>query len=176
MFFLYTLAGSMLTFAGVLYFGWKSSTYFHVFTLELDKLYQLAALGVLSTTSNGGSSSLSSPGSHQGPALPAAYLAALAQHRGPDGRLRDPRRPCWLKSAPTASSGSACDAPAGDDRLGPVRRLARRRRHHLRRIAAWGAKRRQEARRLLVRIPPRLLPARHVQPENGGPSPVRCST
>ena len=49
MFFLYTLAGSMLTFAGVLYLGWKAWTHFHVFTLELDNLYLLAARGVLST-------------------------------------------------------------------------------------------------------------------------------
>ena len=48
MFFIYTLAGSMLTFAGVLYLGWKASQHFGVFTLELDKLYELAAAGALS--------------------------------------------------------------------------------------------------------------------------------
>lgn len=48
MFFIYTLAGSMLTFAGVLYLGWKASVHFGVFTLELDKLYELAAVGALS--------------------------------------------------------------------------------------------------------------------------------
>ncbi len=49
MFFIYTLAGSMLTFAGVLYLGWKASLQFGVFTLELDKLYELAAAGALSS-------------------------------------------------------------------------------------------------------------------------------
>jgi len=49
MFFIYTLAGSMLTFAGVLYLGWKASLHFGLFTLELDKLYELAAAGALSS-------------------------------------------------------------------------------------------------------------------------------
>ncbi|MBN2559860.1 MAG: NADH-quinone oxidoreductase subunit M, partial [Phycisphaerae bacterium] len=44
MFFIYTLAGSMLTFAGVMYLGWKASLYWGEYTLELNKLYQLAAL------------------------------------------------------------------------------------------------------------------------------------
>lgn len=49
MFFIYTLAGSMLTFAGVLYLGWLASQYplgpnqSHVFTFDLDVLYRLAA-------------------------------------------------------------------------------------------------------------------------------------
>ncbi len=49
MFFIYTLAGSMLTFAGVLYLGWLASQYplglnqSHVFTFDLDVLYGLAA-------------------------------------------------------------------------------------------------------------------------------------
>jgi NADH-quinone oxidoreductase subunit M len=45
MFFIYTLAGSMLTFAGVLYLGWKASmcqALGGVFTFDLDKLYTLA--------------------------------------------------------------------------------------------------------------------------------------
>lgn len=50
MFFIYTLAGSMLTFAGVLYLGWKAATHLGVFTLELEQLYRLAAAGALSTT------------------------------------------------------------------------------------------------------------------------------
>lgn len=44
MFFIYTLAGSMLTFAGVLYLGWKASLHFGYYTLELGNLYQLAML------------------------------------------------------------------------------------------------------------------------------------
>ncbi len=50
MFFIYTLAGSMLTFAGVLYLGWKASTHCGVFTFDLDQLYQLAATGALTTS------------------------------------------------------------------------------------------------------------------------------
>ncbi|MFH1419368.1 MAG: NADH-quinone oxidoreductase subunit M [Planctomycetota bacterium] len=50
MFFIYTLAGSMLTFAGVLYLGWKASTYCGVFTFDFDQLYQLAAAGALTTS------------------------------------------------------------------------------------------------------------------------------
>ncbi len=54
MFFIYTLTGSMLTFAGVLYLGWKASllplgvekTY--EFSFDLDRLYDLAAAGHLS--------------------------------------------------------------------------------------------------------------------------------
>ncbi|MBI5764922.1 MAG: NADH-quinone oxidoreductase subunit M [Planctomycetes bacterium] len=54
MFFIYTLTGSMLTFAGVLYLGWKASllplgadkTY--EFSFDLDRLYELAAAGYLS--------------------------------------------------------------------------------------------------------------------------------
>jgi len=49
MFFIYTLSGSMLTFAAVLYLGWKASSVAlgpsgtHEFSFELDRLYQLAA-------------------------------------------------------------------------------------------------------------------------------------
>lgn len=55
MFFIYTLAGSMLTFAGVLYLGWFASQFplglnqTHVFTFDLDVLYKLAE-GYLSPT------------------------------------------------------------------------------------------------------------------------------
>ncbi len=45
MFFIYTLAGSMLTFAAVLYLGWLAFTATGVFTLEFDALYALAANG-----------------------------------------------------------------------------------------------------------------------------------
>ncbi|RIK64837.1 MAG: hypothetical protein DCC65_13350 [Planctomycetota bacterium] len=54
MFFIYTLSGSMLTFAGVLYLGWKASTIafgeagVREFTFDLDRLYLLAAQGHLS--------------------------------------------------------------------------------------------------------------------------------
>ncbi|MFQ5430143.1 MAG: NuoM family protein [Phycisphaerae bacterium] len=54
MFFLYTLAGSMLTFAGVLYLGWQASLHTlgadggRIFTFDLDALYALAADGYLS--------------------------------------------------------------------------------------------------------------------------------
>ncbi|HVP09901.1 MAG TPA: NADH-quinone oxidoreductase subunit M, partial [Phycisphaerae bacterium] len=54
MFFIYTFAGSMLTFAAVLYLGWKASMYpltaegGRLFTLEFDRLYELAAQGKLS--------------------------------------------------------------------------------------------------------------------------------
>jgi len=47
MFFIYTLAGSMLTFAAVLYLGWKASVCLGVFSLEFDDLYALAAQGYL---------------------------------------------------------------------------------------------------------------------------------
>ena len=56
MFFIYTLSGSMLTFAGVLYLGWQAAQYplgpdhSHVYTFNLDTLYQLAANGNLSLT------------------------------------------------------------------------------------------------------------------------------
>lgn len=56
MFFLYTLTGSMLTFAAVLYLGWKASTVAlgpggtHEFSFEFDRLYQLAAVGALPPT------------------------------------------------------------------------------------------------------------------------------
>jgi len=49
MFFIYTLAGSMLTFAGVLYLGWKASmcqAIGGVFTFDLDTLYTLATYTV----------------------------------------------------------------------------------------------------------------------------------
>ncbi len=49
MFFLYTLTGSLLTFAGVLYLGWRASmcdALGGVFTFDLDSLYRLAALSV----------------------------------------------------------------------------------------------------------------------------------
>jgi NADH-quinone oxidoreductase subunit M len=54
MFFIYTFAGSMLTFAAVLYLGWQASMCplepggGRVFTLEFDRLYELAAQGRLS--------------------------------------------------------------------------------------------------------------------------------
>jgi len=54
MFFLYTLAGSMLTFAGVLYLGWQASQAplapggTHAFTFDMDVLGRLAPEGVLS--------------------------------------------------------------------------------------------------------------------------------
>ncbi len=53
MFFIYTLSGSMLTFAGVLYLGWKASLFVlgaeaqPVFSFELSRLYALAAAGHL---------------------------------------------------------------------------------------------------------------------------------
>ncbi|MCB9853988.1 MAG: NADH-quinone oxidoreductase subunit M [Phycisphaerales bacterium] len=54
MFFLYTLAGSMLTFAGVLYLGWKASSVVHdgarAFTFDFDIIYMLHAQGGLSAT------------------------------------------------------------------------------------------------------------------------------
>lgn len=48
MFFLYTFAGSMLTFAGVLYLGWKASLIApdggaRAFTFDFDVIYQLAS-------------------------------------------------------------------------------------------------------------------------------------
>jgi len=52
MFFIYTLSGSMLTFAGVLYLGWKASTMVvggvQEFSFDLERLYALAAQGALS--------------------------------------------------------------------------------------------------------------------------------
>lgn len=52
MFFIYTLSGSMLTFAGVLYLGWKASTIaiggVQEFSFDLERMYQLSAQGVLS--------------------------------------------------------------------------------------------------------------------------------
>jgi NADH-quinone oxidoreductase subunit M len=59
MFFLYTLTGSMLTFAGVLYLGWKASLCpvgpegGYQFTFDLDRLYRLAAEGHLSVDAQG---------------------------------------------------------------------------------------------------------------------------
>jgi NADH-quinone oxidoreductase subunit M len=56
MFFIYTLSGSMLTFAGVLYLGWKASMCplgpdaTCEFSFDLDRLYQLAATGMLSSS------------------------------------------------------------------------------------------------------------------------------
>ncbi len=56
MFFLYTFAGSVLTFAAVLYLGYQAFVHLtdasgrHVLTFELDQLYRLAAEGHLSTT------------------------------------------------------------------------------------------------------------------------------
>lgn len=54
MFFLYTLAGSMLTFAGVLYLGWKASLVSidgaSAFTFDLDVIYELLHTGGLSAT------------------------------------------------------------------------------------------------------------------------------
>ncbi|MCG8409377.1 MAG: NADH-quinone oxidoreductase subunit M [Phycisphaerales bacterium] len=53
MFFIYTLTGSLLTFAGVIYLGWKASicgATGHVFTFDLDELYGLASAGALSST------------------------------------------------------------------------------------------------------------------------------
>lgn len=58
MFFIYTLAGSMLTFAGVLYLGWLASQFplgpnqSRIFTFDLDVLYRLADKdnGYLSST------------------------------------------------------------------------------------------------------------------------------
>jgi NADH-quinone oxidoreductase subunit M len=55
MFFLYSLAGSMLAFAAIMYLGYKASLHglgpggAHVFTLDMDVLYKLAAQGLLST-------------------------------------------------------------------------------------------------------------------------------
>src|ERR1043166_3114200 len=54
MFFLYTLAGSMLTFAGVMYLGWKACLLpgnpngTHLLSFDLDRLYQLSQAGLLS--------------------------------------------------------------------------------------------------------------------------------
>ncbi|MEK6645001.1 MAG: NADH-quinone oxidoreductase subunit M [Planctomycetota bacterium] len=54
MFFIYTLTGSMLTFAGVLYLGWKASLLplgpdkTFEFSFDLDRLYELASAGHLS--------------------------------------------------------------------------------------------------------------------------------
>lgn len=49
MFFLYTLAGSMLTFAGVLYLGWKSSGVVmdgtRAFTFDFDVIYRVTLSG-----------------------------------------------------------------------------------------------------------------------------------
>lgn len=56
MFFIYTLAGSMLTFAGVLYLGWLGSQYAmgpngsSVFSFDFDRLYELAAAGHLTAS------------------------------------------------------------------------------------------------------------------------------
>jgi len=51
MFFLYTFSGSVLTFAAVLYLGWKTfATGGGVLTFDLDRLYELAAQGHLSAT------------------------------------------------------------------------------------------------------------------------------
>jgi NADH-quinone oxidoreductase subunit M len=41
-FFIYTMAGSMLTFAAVLYVGWRASQTFRVFTFAFEDLYRLA--------------------------------------------------------------------------------------------------------------------------------------
>lgn len=54
MFFIYTLAGSMLTFAAVLYLGWQASLHpfgpegRRMFSLDFERLYELAAQGHLS--------------------------------------------------------------------------------------------------------------------------------
>lgn len=53
MFFIYTLTGSLLTFAGVIYLGWKASlceATGYIFTFDLAELYKLAGAGGLSTT------------------------------------------------------------------------------------------------------------------------------
>jgi len=54
MFFIYTLAGSMLTFAAVLYLGWQASLHAlgpearRIFSFDFERLYELAAQGGLS--------------------------------------------------------------------------------------------------------------------------------
>ena len=54
MFFIYTLTGSMLTFAGVLYLGWKACLVpmnpdgAHMLSFDLDRLYRLSQMGLLS--------------------------------------------------------------------------------------------------------------------------------
>ncbi|MCZ6683606.1 MAG: NADH-quinone oxidoreductase subunit M [Planctomycetota bacterium] len=59
MFFIYTLAGSMLTFAGVLYLGWLGSQHalgpngLRVFSFDFDRLYELAAAGHLTASVQG---------------------------------------------------------------------------------------------------------------------------
>src|SRR5262249_44357715 len=56
MFFIYTLTGSMLTFAGVLYLGWTASLLplgpndVQEFSFDLERLYQLGATGQLNLT------------------------------------------------------------------------------------------------------------------------------
>ena len=56
MFFIYTLTGSMLTFASILYLGWQASLYplgesgARLLTFDMDVLYRLAAEGYLSPT------------------------------------------------------------------------------------------------------------------------------
>jgi len=56
MFFIYTLTGSMLTFASVLYLGWQASLYplgdggSRLLTFDMDVLYRLAAEGHLSAS------------------------------------------------------------------------------------------------------------------------------
>ncbi|MEE8169195.1 MAG: NADH-quinone oxidoreductase subunit M, partial [Phycisphaerae bacterium] len=53
MFFIYTLAGSMFTFAGVLYLGWLSYGFgpggHAVFSFDMDRLYQMADAGALTS-------------------------------------------------------------------------------------------------------------------------------
>ncbi|MCZ6817057.1 MAG: NADH-quinone oxidoreductase subunit M, partial [Planctomycetota bacterium] len=59
MFFIYTLAGSMLTFAGVLYLGWLGSQHalgpdgLRFFSFDFDRLYELAAAGHLTASVQG---------------------------------------------------------------------------------------------------------------------------
>lgn len=57
MFFIYTLAGSVFTFAGVLYLGWMSFTHAPtgeaMVSFDMDRLYLLAADGVLTPAMQG---------------------------------------------------------------------------------------------------------------------------
>ena len=164
-FFLYTMAGSVLMLAAILYLVWQHQQLAGYLTFDYLALQRLILPHTVAWLCFG---AFALAFVDQGADVPAAHVAAGRTHAGTDGRLDHPGRGAaearHLRLHPLLHGAVP---GAGVERSAEPGRHRRGRRHPLRRAGGVEAGRREAAGRLLVGRAPRLLHARPVRRDAG---------
>ncbi len=163
-FFLFTMAGSLLMFVAILYAAnvhLRATGFQSLLARRVDAGGVLRRLEPFAGHRGASLRRVHARFPREGAALAAPHVASGRPRRGSDGRLDHPRgRPPEARDVrPPALRVSAVSACRGPVR--PASRRARARGHRLRGLGRRGAEGHEEARRVLVREPPRARRPRH---------------